>query len=565
MSRPLLLLLVSLAIAPYWTRLGATSIIDANEAFYAETPREMIEAGDYVNPKFNYQARFNKPPLSYWVVAGAYQVLGVSEGVARIPIAFGATILILTSFGLARAVYGERADVIAAIVLATTPRFLLVARRIMVDVWLAMFMGLALLLFTLAESRTKGRAPFLLAMYAAIGLGIMTKGPIALLLPGAAFLAYLLLTRRVGQVRHMMIPTGVLLVSAIVLPWYAAIYQAHGWRYIESFLASENIARYMGELNIPRRGPFFYGPVILGDLFPWSLFLPLSVWPAVSRCWEHLRGRGIASEPGAARSAAAWTPASRGDLEALLFLWIAVIVGFFTLSATKQDLYILPVVPAAAALIGGFLNRVTRPREPAAVPAIWLTGLAAALLAAIGLLVLVLFAGSDARFPLVGAAALGGVSIAAGLALFGLLARGRLAAAVIGLALSVAALQWLAVLYALPGFERYKPVPVLSTVIRERAGPDAAVGYYRLSMPSLVFYLRRPVLEYVDLEQLRQAFTSNREVFFLMTAADYHQVRTELPETHILAAQPIFDVNLRTILKDDRPGEVVLVAKGTGP
>src|SRR5687767_3579473 len=82
-----LLVLMALAILPYFLQLGASSIWDANEAYYVETPREMIERGDYINPSFNYEPRFNKPVLSYWIVAGLYQSFGVSVGVQRVAIA----------------------------------------------------------------------------------------------------------------------------------------------------------------------------------------------------------------------------------------------------------------------------------------------------------------------------------------------------------------------------------------------------------------------------------------------------------------------------------------------
>ena len=82
--------------------LSGSSIWDANEAFYVETPREMMERGDYIRPTFNYQPRFNKPVLSYWIVAGFYKVFGVSVGVQRVPIALGAVAMILTAFFLAR-------------------------------------------------------------------------------------------------------------------------------------------------------------------------------------------------------------------------------------------------------------------------------------------------------------------------------------------------------------------------------------------------------------------------------------------------------------------------------
>ncbi len=88
--------------------LGGSSIWDANEAFYVETPREMMERGDYINPTFNYEPRFNKPVLSYWIVAGFYHLFGVSVGVQRIPIALGGIVLIATAFFLARAAAPDR-------------------------------------------------------------------------------------------------------------------------------------------------------------------------------------------------------------------------------------------------------------------------------------------------------------------------------------------------------------------------------------------------------------------------------------------------------------------------
>src|SRR5574341_2427277 len=99
---PLLLALLTVAVLPYAIGLGDSTIWDANEAFYAETPREMIASGDYINPGFNYQPRFNKPVLSYWVVAASYHVFGVSEHSERLPIAFAALVLIASAFWLAR-------------------------------------------------------------------------------------------------------------------------------------------------------------------------------------------------------------------------------------------------------------------------------------------------------------------------------------------------------------------------------------------------------------------------------------------------------------------------------
>src|SRR5688500_19285720 len=112
----LLAVLLAAAVLPYFLNLGVSSIWDANEAFYAQTPREMIEAGDYVTPSFNFQLRMNKPVLSYWNVAASYHLFGISEWSERLPIAIGAVVIIGTAFGLGRLLGGTTAGLFAALV-----------------------------------------------------------------------------------------------------------------------------------------------------------------------------------------------------------------------------------------------------------------------------------------------------------------------------------------------------------------------------------------------------------------------------------------------------------------
>src|SRR5262244_2859026 len=96
---------LSLTVAPYFVRLGASSLWDANEAFYAETPREMIEARNYINPTFNYHPRLNNPPLSYWVAVPFYKFFGVSKSTGRLPIVLGSLVMIATAYGLGRILF----------------------------------------------------------------------------------------------------------------------------------------------------------------------------------------------------------------------------------------------------------------------------------------------------------------------------------------------------------------------------------------------------------------------------------------------------------------------------
>ena len=87
---PLFAILLALAVPVFFLFLGANSVWDTNEAFYVETPRQMVRSGDYINPTFNAAPRFNKPVLSYWIVAGLYRAFGDSVAVERVGIAIGA-------------------------------------------------------------------------------------------------------------------------------------------------------------------------------------------------------------------------------------------------------------------------------------------------------------------------------------------------------------------------------------------------------------------------------------------------------------------------------------------
>ena len=227
----LVLLLVAAAI-PYLVNLDVSSIWDANEAFYAQTPREMMEAGDYVTPSFNFQLRMNKPVLSYWNVAASYHLFGVSEWSERLPIALGGLAIIATAFALGRLAGGTIAGLLAALVLSTSPRLLLLARRIIIDIHITMWMGLVLLFFALAEVRPDRRRLYLCLMYGAAGFGVLTKGPVAVFVPAVVFFIYLASQKRLRDLRHMMLPAGALISLAIVVPWYYFLYREHGWEYI---------------------------------------------------------------------------------------------------------------------------------------------------------------------------------------------------------------------------------------------------------------------------------------------------------------------------------------------
>jgi len=564
--RFVLILILLLAVTPYFVRLGASSLWDSNEAFYAETPREMIETGDYINPSFNYQPRFNKPPLSYWVVAGFYKLFGISESVERLAIALAALAMIATAYGLGHAVLSKEAGLLAAIGLAASPRFLMFSRRIMIDVYLAMFMSLALLLFILAERHPERRRLFLAAMYASISLGILTKGPVAALLPALACVIYLAIDRRLKEIRRLMLPAGAAIMALIVLPWYLAVYLQHGWGYIASFILRDNLSRY-GELAWgPSRGPLFYAGVIIGDFFPLSLFLVPALWFEIRERLSQRRARAfpIAAEDRSIDPELRTTRGASQETHVLLLItWITVIVVFFSFSKSKEDLYILPIYPAAAAIAGRVMARWFAGATTLTVPLGVTTTIVAVVMVAAGAVVFYLF-GREGGYQLGGATGIGSIAVAGGLITIGFLSAGKRSVAVLSSVFAVIIFNWVFVLRTLPDFERYKPVRALCELAGTKP-QEALVGYYRLASPSMTFYLRRPIFEYYLPEEINTALTSEKDVYCVMTAAEYDLLDGNVKaKTHVLARRPMFQVKLKSILDRVEPPQVLLVSNKGG-
>jgi 4-amino-4-deoxy-L-arabinose transferase-like glycosyltransferase len=568
-------ILLGLSIAMYFVALGGLSIWDANEAFYVETPREMIEAHDYINPSFNYLPRFNKPVLSYWIVAIFYKVFGVSVGVQRLPIALGALVIIGCAFVLGRLAFDDRspwprgrgprddsrdprprtrdlgprardvgpgtrdeglgtqAGLWSAVGLAAAPRLVMFARRIFIDIWVTAFMSLTLAFFALSERYPARRRLFLVLMYVCVGLGVLTKGPVAVALPALAFGLYLLATRELRRVTDMMLPLGIVIVAAIVVPWYALLYQEHGWTYIRSFFISENLERYTSGFGVrQQRGVMFYLPVIISDSFPVSAFL--------------------------FTAAAIWTR-ERSRIQTLLWCWIVAIVAFFSFSAGKQDLYIFPIVAAVGGLGGSAIAQALCDASWRGWLR-WTLAVTGALVALAGAAVLWLFVAGGRVYALDGAMFVAVCGLVGGVLTLSLALAWRQVAAILTLFTAIIAIDYTFVGRVLPDFERYKPVPAIAGILRDRLHPGDIVAHYQIALPSMVYYLGRHVDEYFLQEPFVKTMRSDRRVYAVLSADDYADLRPLIgARTCVLDRWPTFDVRLRNVLSRQPLPELFLI------
>jgi len=486
-SRASVFVCLSLLTVPWFFRPGAFSVWDANEAFYVQTPREMVESGNWLIPTFNGHPRLNKPPLSYWVVAPWYRWFGFDPAWERRTMAAAAVGCLVLVYAVACRLWRDRrAALLAAAILGATFRFQTLGRRLLIDTLLLWWACLFLWCFLRWE---ESRRPlWAAAAGAAVGFGILTKGPV-IGLPVSACVLWLLLAKRLRSIRRSDVVAFSVPAVLIGLSWFACLAWSYGRQPVLDFFLKENVGRYASMEFGPRRPIWYYVPVFVADAFPWSLLF-LAALPAVVRYSRPSRG----------------TLGSHHRGTGLLVVWVAVIFVFFSLSLNKQEYYIAPLYPAVAVLLGGILVS----RESGFPRTARLSALLLAVVLSAAAVVIV-------RFDLSGRLWIPWAFLAAGTAACLRGRWGRTAAFLNAGFLSAALL--------LPEVvEPWRPVKPLAEQIQRLAPAtgrdDWVAGYFRFTAPSLRVYLDRPVLELFEPEEAAAALTSDRPVFLLAEARD---------------------------------------------
>lgn len=318
-------------------RLGAAPLLDVDEGAFGEASREMLAGGDWSRTTLNGEPRWDKPILIYWLQAGAMALLGRQEFALRLPSVLAAWGWVLATVMFARPRWGDAAALGAGAVLASGLGVALIGRAATADALLNLWLALAGLdlwrhLEVAPGSAAARQALRRTALW--IGLGLLTKGPIALIMPGAAALVFVALHR--GPV-----PTGTrlrgllgdgtawALMLAVALPWYALMLVQHGQAFIDGFLVRHNLSRYQGTLE-------GHG----GSLGYYLLVLPLLMLPWAPLLVQLLR-----------RARALW----REPLAGYLLGWAGFVIVFFSLSGTKLPHYALYGLTPLALLTGRLL------------------------------------------------------------------------------------------------------------------------------------------------------------------------------------------------------------------
>jgi len=340
-------LLVVLSLALAFGFQGSRGLYETTEGRYAESAREMLETGDWLVPRLDYEPHWSKPPLTYWALAGGVALLGENEWGVRLAPALAYLVLVAAVHGLGTAMWGRRTGLASALVYATSPFAVVAANSVSTDPFLAMWEALTALAYWRAlrwsavggyDARAYSRR-WVVLLWLFAGLSFLTKGP-----PGLLTLLVIFVYHGWRTATHREAPA---LTSAFGIPLFAVV--AFGWFLVVGGLHEGLIPQLISEEVVGRvadpgfnRNPQWYGPFVilmlplLLGLGPW-----LAYWPrAWRRSGEWAGGRGRLRE--------------FVTREPVFFclLWAIVPLAVLFTSRSRLPLYVLPFVPALALLTG---------------------------------------------------------------------------------------------------------------------------------------------------------------------------------------------------------------------
>ncbi|HEY2387045.1 MAG TPA: glycosyltransferase family 39 protein [Candidatus Binatia bacterium] len=343
--------------------LGRPHFWDPGEGRYAETVREMLLTRNWIVPTLEFANYYDKPPGFFWLVAGCFKLFGPTEWAGRLPSALAAVLTIAVVVAFAWRRLGPATALGAGALLATAGQFVALGRSVRMDMPLAFAVtGTLLYAYALLTDEEHTRATWPLYLVAAIG--VLVKGPVAIVLPMLVLGVYAALTGRLRLLPRLRPGWGALVGLVIAGSWYA-IAALRAPDYLRSFLWQQNVGRFLeGARGSGHSEPFwFYFWVLPLTFLPWTPFLPGALARSVRR----------------ARAGQ--------DLDTFLLVWTGVIFIFFTLARAKLATYLLPLFPALAFVVVAYLDEAlaappdVRRRALAVPTTVWAIALAGVTLA----------------------------------------------------------------------------------------------------------------------------------------------------------------------------------------
>lgn len=568
------------------TNLGTPRLWDEDEPKNAQCAYEMFDAGNWIVPTFNGELRTDKPILLYWFMLVSYTLFGATEFAARLPSALCGIGTALLTFHLGRRLFNASVGLWAALLISSSMFFVLASRAATPDGLLIFFSTLSLWLYVrgafpkeglLAAEMPRPSEPdalvgipsqtsTFLAMYAAMGMAVLAKGPIGVLLPGSVIGCFILCMnsplanassadQKTGwlsllaaggrwavqtfwpvrvfdaalQLRPLM---ALLVVGVISVPWYVAVGLQTDGAWTRGFFLDHNIGRFSQPLEGHSGPPLYHLISIAVCFFPASIFLA----PMIANVIRQLREK---------------SKAQAGIVFAVS--WVAVYVIFFSIAGTKLPSYVTPTYSPLAMLTAFFFYQWVN--SPQAISRLW-QRMALVVFGLVGVVLLIAlpqviekfapgeeWLGTIGLIPLLGA-----------ITTIVLSERGRVRMAVATFIVFAAAFSTAMFGWAVLRVDQFQNAEQMAQVMQENASGEPEVAGYRCFRPSWVYYTHQQVSRIGDENpaDARAYLESSRDTFLLTEADRLDELKKVLPEdVEVLLRRPRF-------LKD---GELILLGR----
>lgn len=504
-------------IVVFW-RLGEAGLLDPDEAHYAELTREMLHAGSWLVPLLDGQPFIDKPVFFHWLQGASFLLLGETEFAARLPAAVAGLGLMAMTRWIGRALFSAEVGTLGAVMFAVIPATYALSSIAVFDMLFGLFLFGAVGCLVVAAKTSSGRLE--LAAYALLTLAIMTKGPVALVLVGLLLAAAFVVSRDTrAQVRRLHWKVGLPSAALAASPWFVWMAWRFGSQFVQGYVLAGNLWYFTQPIQFSGRAVnhTFYARAFAGAFFPWSVVV-------LGRGIDVLRRRSreiLSSE------------------ERLLWLWILVVTGFFSLARFKLDHYIFPAAPACCLIAARAWIEAARDRDGR------LAGTRYSVLVLAGLLIVGgSFAGvylSEIDLALPSTAFLLPLAIFAG---------------GVGLLFQSERVQWrvpagtgvlvatLLVSYAtvdvvgFPALERVRPTRRVARVLARSTSPSSLVALYKLERwrGSLRYYLNRPLQRVDSVDDVQAFLAQPQQVFVVMLRRDYLELRQQHIPVYLMTA-----------------------------
>jgi 4-amino-4-deoxy-L-arabinose transferase-like glycosyltransferase len=334
-SRPIPLahyvLLAVAVLGCFFLGIGGFPLFDLDEGAFSEATREMLASGNYLSTTLNGEPRYDKPILIYWLQAASASLFGINEFAFRLPSALAGSAWVVFTYLFVRRAASDRQALAAGIITASALAVSVIVKVATADALLNLLISATLFsayLFLRFHERK-----YLYLAFAAMGLGFLTKGPVAVIIPGVVTFLYSALRKDLrGWLALALNGRGIALFVAIAAPWYVTQYLVEGDGFFRGFFLKHNVDRFSAPMESHGGNYFYYVPVLLLSVLPYTTLL--------------------------LKAFAQWRRTIKDDLQLFLLLWFATVFVIFSFSGTKLPHYLIYGYSGVFILMAAYLDEL---------------------------------------------------------------------------------------------------------------------------------------------------------------------------------------------------------------